>query len=162
MLTSSNIHRSIANVGINLQRRMEARRHIGDFYGQGEVEFQAQYAFSGQLDTEPAENIIHVPFTVVFVGDPGNQRDSTLDRPQARLSTELTLSPAGTMSYHHVAGWTYDSDFNYTGAKVMVGVHCPAMSMGNPPVNLNFAGILHAAFQGFGSLWDPDSPLDGG
>lgn len=162
MLTSTNINRSIARIGIDLHRQIERKKHAGDFYALRELEFQAQYDFSGAIDTLPSETDITIPFTTTFVGDPGNQRDSTQDRPHARLTPELLIAPAGTVPYAYVLSWKYDDDFNYVGAIVRVGVHSPAMTAGQTPASTTVQGILHAAFQGYGALWDPDGPFDAG
>lgn len=162
MLTSSHIHNSITKIGIDLHRQMERKKHIGDFYGLRELEFQAQYDFSGTIGSLPTETDIHIPFAVTFIGDPGNQRDSTQDRPHARLTPELLIAPAGVVPYHYVLRWDLDDDFNYVGAVVRVGVHSPALTAGEVPASTNVQGILHAAFQGYGALWDPDGPFDAG
>lgn len=162
MLVRSDIHRSIAKMTIDLHRAMAQRAHAGDIYGLAEREYQVQYEFYGDVGTLPVEAQITIPFDLIFVGDPGNQRDSQLDRPQARFATELLSGPPGIILYAHIASWTQDDSFNFVGAIVTVGAHCPAFLAGETPPTTSFKGLLHASFQGWAAINDPDGPLDAG
>lgn len=162
MLAQSDIHRSISRMTLDLHRAIDRRKRQGDAYAIAEREYQTQCTFSGTVGTLPVETTVTIPFTLVFIGDPGNQRDSTLDRPHARLTTEILFAPAGAVPYAYVSQWQRDEDFNFIGAVITIGVNCPAMYVAgaDAPANLAFKGILHAAFQGFGAMIDYDSPFD--
>lgn len=161
MLARSEIHRSLAGMTLDLHKMIERRRLANQVYELAEREFQVQYDFSGTVGTLPVETEITIPFSVLFLGDTGHQRDSQLDRPHARLTTELLYAPPGAVPYHFVKQWQFDQDLNYVGAVVMVGMSCPAMFVvgATPPSSLAFKGKLHAAFQGFGLLIDDENTL---
>ena len=159
MLVTADIHRSIARWSIDFQRLSQKRATAADAYGLAEQEFQVTYEFSGNVGSAPVEDDLTIPFTkVTFVADAGNQRDSQLDRPFAKLSFEIVSGPPGIIPYGYVKAWVFDDDFNYEGAVIAVGVHCPVL----PDTDTAFLGIVHAAFQGFGAPWDPDGPFDSG
>jgi hypothetical protein len=159
MLARSEIHRSLATMTLDLHKMIDRRANAGAIYQLAEREFQAQYDFSGTVGTLPVETEIAIPFSVMFLGDAGLQRDSQLDRPHARLTTELLYAPPGAVPYHYVKQWQLDPDLNYVGAIVTVGMSCPAMFVtgATPPTDLAFKGKLHAAFQGFGLLTDDEN-----
>jgi hypothetical protein len=163
MLATADIHRSLADLSINVHRATETRAVRANHYGLAEREFQAQYDFAGTVGTLPAEAEATIKFNILFVADPGNQRDSTLDRPIFRPGLEMLYVPPGTISYVHLVSWIKDDDFNFTGAVVLAGVHCPAVADPTTvPASLDFKGILHVAVQGFAVVWDPEGPFDAG
>lgn len=163
MLPHTSIHRSIAKMSVDLHRAMEHRRSLTRDYEIGEHEQQYQYDFHGRVGILPVENTLTIPFGIIYVADPGNQRASYLDRPLAKLAIEMRRAPAGTLAYPHLARWKRDDDFNFVGAVIRVTVHCPAIAIeGLMPHDFTYDGILHAAFQGFGGPWDPDGPFDAG
>lgn len=164
MLAHSEIQRSIRGMTISFARRVDKRQRAADRYGLAEWEEQFQYEVAGALGAAPTETTITVPFGLLFIGDSGNQRDSTLDRPHLRQGFEMLLGPPGLIPYAYVASWQYDADFNYTGAIVIVGMHYPAFTIpsAQAPASANVKGIVHLAFQGFAAMWDPDGPFDAG
>lgn len=161
MLAHSDIQRSIGKISIDLNRQMEARRTRADLYRLGEQEWQAQYEFYGDVGSLPVETTITIPFGITFVADAGLARDSTLDRPLARFSAEMLVTAPGFVPYHYLQSWTFDDDRNYVGAVILVGMHCPAFLIAPPPTTA-FRFILHAGFQGYGAIWDPDGAFDSG
>jgi hypothetical protein len=162
MLARNDIQRSISSMTLRLQQDIEHRKALYAGYGLAEREFQAQYVFTGTIGSLPAEGQIAIPFTLTFAANPGARRDSNLGHPQARLSFELRQGPAGLIPYAYVQSWQLDGDYNYVGATVTVGVHYPGLQAGVTPSTASFQGILHAAFQGFGTPQDTDSSAAGG
>lgn len=157
------IQRSIGRMTIDLHKAMTQHAHAADPYRLGERDLQFQFDFSGKIGTLPVEADITIPFDHVVLYDAGNARDSQLDRPNVKLSFEKLAGPAGIVAYGHVNQWRYDDDFNYVGAVVTVGVHCPAMLFGGAmPTSFDFHYILHASFQGYGAPTDADSQDGGG
>lgn len=159
MLPRSEIHRSLATMTLDLHKMMRSRRNAAAVYQLAEREFQATVAFAGKLGTLPVEAKAKIHFSVTFLADTGLQRDSALDRPITRFGFEMTLVPPGAIPYAHVKSWKHDSDHNYTGAVVVIGMHCPAMYVpgATPPDDLSFKGLLHIAFQGFGMVTDDEN-----
>jgi hypothetical protein len=150
-------------MALGLPAARHKRAHEADDYGMAEREQQYQYEFSGQAGVLPAEIQLTINFGVVFPSDHGNQRDSTLDRPQVGIGFETEYGPAGLIPYAHVSEWIQDVDFNYTGAKMTVGVHCPAVAIEGLNVSqARFKLALHVGFQGRCSVVDPDGALDAG
>lgn len=164
MLAHSDLTRSISNMTIGLARAASMRRHAADAYALAEREQQFQYNISGKVGTVPVEKLLTIPFDVVFLGDAGMQRDSQLGQPQVRSGFEIASGPAGLIPYAHVNQWVLDDDLNYTGAKVTVGVHAPAIAVegAGAVTSRSYRGVLHMSFQGYGAPWDPDGPSDAG
>lgn len=148
---------------ISYARAMTRQRHRADVYGLAEREQQFQYELAGYVGTLPVEATVPIPFAITFQSDPGNQRDSTLDRPHVHVGWEQEYGPDGLIVYAKVISWIQDDDFNYVGANVLAGVHCPAVAIEGLIVNqARFKLALHITFQGFGSVNDPDGNYDAG
>jgi hypothetical protein len=159
MLVGTDLQRSVANMTLGLHKAISTRAHRADAYRLGEKEWQVQYEFSGNVGTATQETLITMNFEPVFSRDAGMVRTSTLDRPLAHLSVELLTAPALVMPYAYISGWLLDDDGDYNGAVATAGMHWPTPVAG---VATAFDAILHARFQGYGAIWDPDGPYDGG
>lgn len=158
MLVRSDIHRSLGKLTLDLHKNMRRRQLANEPYELAEREFQAQCEFSGKIGNTPAEMTIKIPFAVLFLGDAGNLRDSTLDRPHVYFAVEFTKQPDGVVPYHYVKKWHKDHDLNYKAATVTLGIYVPTLvSGGTLPDRPEFAGKLHATFQGYGLLIDDEN-----
>jgi len=164
MLIRSDIQRSIGAMTIGLHQQIKRREKLKAHYGLREREQQAQFLYSGTCGTLPAEGLITIPFNVIFVGDPGMQRDSQLDRPIIRIAHDVLHGPAGMIPYAYVSSWQTDVNYNYTGVVINAGVHLPALSVAGAtvPSDLTYKILLHVAVQGWCCLVDADGPLDAG
>lgn len=163
MLAHSDLQRSLRAMTIGYAQAMHRRRHMADDYGLAERVQQFQYELTGYIGDLPVEATIPIRFALMFMADSGNQRDSTLDRPHVHVGFEEEYAPAGTIPYAKVISWIQDDDFNYVGANVLVGVHCPAVAIEGLVVNQARVKIaLHISFQGWGAMIDPDGDYDAG
>lgn len=150
-------------MSISLLKGIDKRSKAGDWHTLAEHELQYQYEIAGTVGTLPAETQVTLSFDVIFLTDPGNQRDSTLDRPQFRPGFEFDYTATGMIPYAYVAEWVMDSDFNIVGAKVVIGVHSPAAQFqGLTVAQAQYKGAVHLSFQGWCLPTDPDGPYDSG
>lgn len=158
MLAHSDLQRSIRAMTLGLMGATRSKDRETVAYRLAEREQQFQYEFTGQVGLAPVEKKIDLNFSVLFVADSGNQRDSTLDRPQVRLGFEEEYAPPGTIAYGKIVDWIRDADFNFIGATVLFGVHCPLVQITGMNINqARFKIAFHVAFQGFGALVDADA-----
>jgi hypothetical protein len=157
------LHRTVTKITIDLHRKIDARRHRERRSGWWEREQQHQFPFAGQLGNLPCETTFKVLFDIMFAQDAGVARDSQLGEPHVRVSHRLLSGPTGTILYAHVPSWIYDDDFNFIGAYVTLGAFCPAIQYSQQVETVEFTGMFHLAFQGWGAPIDPegDGP-DGG
>jgi hypothetical protein len=159
MLAANDLQRSISKMTLSLARDVDAHRHRADLYRLCERENQFQFRLFGEAGSLPAETLLgtpakpFIPFDVMFVAHPGNQRDSQVTTPQVRLGYEITQGPPGLISYAHVTQWQRDGNGNYIGAQVVAGVYAPALVNDVSP----FKVVLHIAFQGYGTPIDPQT-----
>lgn len=158
MRPQNDIQRTLARATLTLHRQMETRREAAKHYGMGEREQQFQHPFSGKLGTFPVSVTFKILFDILFLGDAGVRRDSQLDEPQSRFGFRLTSAAEGTMVSAHVASWIRDDGFNYVGANVTLTVHNPTIAFYGPGSvpSLEFQGVIHCSFQGYGVPLDPD------
>lgn len=148
---------------IGIARAVKKRSAEADLYGLAEREQQYQYELVGSVGVLPTEVALTLNFGIQFVADSGNQRDSSLDRPHLRTGFEEDFAPPGTIPYAKVTSWLQDVDLNFVGAKVLVGVHCPAAAFEGTEVNQSrFRMAVHLSFQGYGWVQDADGALDAG
>lgn len=163
MLAHSELHRSIRAMSLGFARAVHKRSREPRDYDLTERELQFQYEIAGQVGTLPVESSIKLTFDVTFMTDSGNQRDSTLDRPQVRTAFEFDFVSTGMIPYVYISQWTLDDDLNIVGARVVVGVHSPAAQFqGLDLKSATYQGALHIAFQGWCLPNDPDGNYDAG
>jgi hypothetical protein len=162
MLATNDLQRSISKMTLDLSKSIDHQRHRADHYRLCERENQFQYQLSGQVGTAPVETLIgtpkdpFIPFDIMFVANPGQQRDSQLAVPQVRIGHEIIQGPAGLIPYAYVADWQVNANGHFIGAKVIAGVHAPAIALqGAGAVSSTFFKVtLHIAFQGYGTPID--------
>lgn len=161
-IAHNDLQRSLAKMTVHFHRAVEARAHQSDLYKLAEREQQYQIQVSGYGGLDPAEVEFTVPFEVYFIGDPGLQRASTSVAPQIRTGWEFTRRPIGLVTYAHVTEWLVDDALNYSGCKMIAGIHLAAALPDG--TDATFKATLHVSFQGWGAVFDgddDDSPDNG-
>lgn len=164
MLAHTDLHRSMGKLAIDLHRAMNHRAHAGDDYRQAVRTQMFQFDITGKVGTFPVEKVVKIPFDIIFAADPGMAWDSQLTTPHAHFAFEMSLAPPGLIPYAHISTWLYDDDYDYKGAKVNIGIHCPSVELlGVGSVSQRtFVGRFHATFTGYGAPWDPDGTSQAG
>lgn len=153
------IGRSLSVMGFRLEEQTRAKRHEADAYQPSEVTQQFQIPVSGKIGTaNPVKGIagvlitlaaqhsdvtIHFPETIYYA--PTQRRNKNED-PQFWWGAQL--DKGDVLFSVHVRNWLLDVNANYIGAVVRVNVTLP------PNLNLGvekgseYAGTIHATFQG--------------
>lgn len=125
--------------------RQKARAYEAEA-GFAETEQQFQFPISGHGGPTAAFATKEITFDYPFYYAPG-QRDSDLEKPQMRSGF---VSPNDIMVTIGVQSWTVNEDTGgIIGCVLNVGVLAA--------VNVTFAGVAHAEFQGFSA---PDDHAD--
>lgn len=163
MLVTSDIHRSIGRISLDLNRHMQRRQAEIRDSASAEFEVQFQIPFKAKLGGDlglsgppaPVEKTRKLHFGVVFQAFPGGRRRSHLTKPHVRGGIELTKVPTGggIQAYWHVVRWNQDGRKNFTDAEVLIGV---TRALQFAAAVAEVEGVLHVAFQGYGYVAHAD------
>lgn len=137
---------SALTIGVAKSRQRKARRDAE--MGLAERLLQFQSVVSGLATSVPAYGQVEVTFDYDLYFAPGN-RESDLSRPQFWFGLEID---GQVLASAQVRSWLDDED---TGATIGATVEFAIMG-----ANVEYSGVLHMSFQGYGALNDGDSPDD--
>lgn len=168
MLATNDIQRSIARISVDLTRQMDKKRREVAGVSAAEYEIQYQIPIKGSLGGDtglsappaPAELTKDLAFGFLLWGFPGGARRSRLDRPHVRGGFEITTPPDGVVivPYWYVSKWAQDGRKNFIGATLTIGV---AINGSQQAKSTKYEGILHVAFQGYGTLNEGHNATNG-
>lgn len=135
------LERSLKKIRIGSVRDMQRIQKKAEADGLIERTEQFHLAVSGLAEEFFDWNTVDINFATVFV-DATGQRDSSFDRPNISVGSELyTPDPVAITGV--VMGWKTNERNETLGAKVAIGVSSTDKAT-------KFKGAVHLTFQGFG------------
>lgn len=148
------LQRSIRAMAVDVAAAQKDKAEALDAWRLHEFEQQLQLEVSGRATSEIAQMTLDLDFDVAFTSATG-QRNSLLDRPHVTFGFEQTLASVNgqptdvaVMLAATVTTWKRQRH-EFVGATVAISALAPA--------TVDFHGVLHATFQGYGATTDePD------
>lgn len=139
---TNQVHRSLMNLTLNLQRKQQVRRTASDEYRMTETDEMFKVDINGKVGAEPLWKTVELDFRHHFFYAPLS-RDAVFQRPHFTYGSRL-LGGGPVVIVANVTGWSIGTVDQVRGASVQIGAFAPAATE-----LLKFRGEVHLTFAGF-------------